>query len=154
MPPDRRTRKASPELRAFGRLIVYLRMAAGTSQKDLAKTLRTSSSQLSKWERGQVDLHMRSREKIAAAFNLDHHAFGELAQRVDRSVTRNLARLRSSVAEPTPETDAAALGGLIEAVRLRRRDLEAERTEIDEAIRAANLEEQFLQFQLKRQSGS
>lgn len=154
MPTDRRTKGASPELRALGRLIVYLRMDAGISQKELAATLRTSSSQLSNWEWGQVELQVRSREKIAAAFDLDFLALEDLAQRLDRSVTRYLARLGRSVAEPTGERDAAALERLIEAARLRRRDLEAERVEIEEAIRATGHEEQSLRNQLDKLRGS
>jgi transcriptional regulator with XRE-family HTH domain len=150
MPTDRRTKGASPELRALGRLIVYLRMDAGVSQKKLAATLRTSSSQVSKWEWGQVDLQVRSREKIAAAFDLDFLALEDLAQRLDRSVTRYFAHRGRGVAEPTDETDAASVESLIEALRLRRRDLEAERIEIDEAIRATGHEEQSLRNQLDK----
>lgn len=150
MPTDRRTKGASPELRALGRLIVYLRMDAGTSQKELAATLRTSSSQLSKWERGQVNLQVRSREKIAAAFDLDFLALEDLAQRLDRSVTRYFAHRGRSVAEPTDETDAASVESLIEAIRLRRRDLQAERIEIEEAIRATGHEELSLRNQLDK----
>jgi transcriptional regulator with XRE-family HTH domain len=154
MPTDRRTKGASPELRALGRLIVYLRMDAGISQKELAATLRTSSSQLSNWEWGQVELQVRSREKIAAAFDLDFLALEDLAQRLDRSVTRYLAHRGRGVAEPTGETDAASVDSLIEAVRLRRRDLEVERIEIEEAIRATGHEEQSLRNQLDKLRGS
>ena len=153
MPTVRRTKDASAKLRALGRAIVYLRMVAGISQKELAATLRTSSSQISKWESGQVDLQVRSREKLAAAFGLDYLALEDLAQRLDRSVTRFRAHRGGSVAEPTGEADAAALETLIEAVRLRRRDLEAERVEIEEAIRATGHEELSLRNQLDKLRG-
>lgn len=153
MPTDRRTKDGRAELRALGRAIVYLRMVAGISQKELAATLRTSSSQLSNWERGEVDLRVRSREKIAAAFGLDYRTLEDLAQRLDRSVTRFLAHRRSSVAEPAAEIDAAAVERLIEAVLLRRRDLEAERIEIEKAILATGDEELFLQDQLDKLRG-
>lgn len=156
MPADRRSEKGRPELRALGRLIVYLRMDEGLSQQDLAQSIGTSKSQLSKWERGQVNMRPSSLERLAAAFGLSPHDLMELAGWADRSIGRRLARLKSEVAEPPEKRDdETILKVQIEEARLRRRDLEAERSDIDEAIRAAVREELFprLRLEMLRRGG-
>ena len=160
MPADRRTEETDHERRALGRLVVYLRTRSGATQKALAQAMRTSSSRLSMWERGLVKLQVRSRDKLAHAFGLDRLALEELAQRIDRSVTRHLAGRESHVKEPGPEAealekaDAATLQRLMEEVRLRRRDLDAERSEIENAKLALEGEERYLDFLIRKLRGS
>lgn len=140
------------EPRILGRLVVYLRMRMGASQQDLAKVIGTSKSQLSKWERGRANLQVRSREKIAAAFELTRQDFEELAQRLERTVSRFLARLHTNttIVGPTGRIDAETLRARLAEVHLRRRDLEAERADIEGALRAVDRDENFLLSELKR----
>lgn len=150
MPADQRDKDSSTEVRALGRMVVYLRMIEGKSQQDLAKAIGIPSSQLSKWEWGGADLLVRSREKLAGAFGLARFDFEELALRVDRSVRRLLSRLRGEVKEPTRYTDRSAVLARIEEVRRARRDLAAERVEIEEALRGTDREEDLLLTQLEK----
>lgn len=154
MPVDRPSKERSPELGALGRLIVYLRTARGASQQDLAKAIGTSPSQVSKWEGGQVEIRPSSREKIAAAFGLSRHDLEELARRVDRIVTWKVRGLESNAKELIPRLDPPALRDLLGRVRLFRRDLEAERADIDRLIQDAAFDEGHLQVELKKHEES
>lgn len=150
MPKKRSSKAKSPELAALGRIIVYLRTARGASQEDLATAIGTSASTVSQWEGGQVELRPSSRDKIAAALQLSAQELEELAQRVDRIVTWKLTGLASNVEQLTPDLDPPALRALLAEVRLRRRDLEAERADLDRLIQNAGFDERDLQRELNK----